>query len=191
MFLNLDPHIPQAEACACITSEAKCLQSVWATALFSSRVQTVTSVTAGTPPQCVRFLPVSQFIKFWLAACVYTSCESLMHVLDFLIMFYRTTHAYMCGPLIFSQAVIWRFSIIRSLPLCWLNQWIRGLKRCTSSPACAPFAWVSSKVGGRSTGEPRHVLKHIYCTYKDGQTLLFHSIFKIIFVLIQTNSIEC
>ncbi len=74
---------PQAEVCVCITSAVRCLLSVWATVLFSSRVRTVTSGMAGTPPQYVRFLQVSQPVCVligWMCSCVYTSCESLKHV---------------------------------------------------------------------------------------------------------------
>ncbi len=89
----------QAEVCVCITSGVRCLLSVWVTVLFSSRVRTVTSGMAGTLPQYVRFLQVSQPVCVpigWMCSCVYTSCESLKHVIvsDFLILFHRSTQAY-------------------------------------------------------------------------------------------------
>lgn len=53
------------------------------------------------------------------------------------------------------QAVTWKSSTIRSSPPYWPSQSTRGSRRCTSSPGCAPSAWVSSKAGGPNTGEPQ------------------------------------
>ncbi len=171
----------QAEVCVCITSGVRCLLSVWATVLFSSRVRTVTSGMAGTLPQYVRFLQVSQPVCVpigWMCSCVYTSCESLKHVIvsDILILFHRSTQAYIYIYLCLPQAVIWRSSIIRSLQLCWHNQWIRDLRLFTSWPVCAPFAWVSSKAGGPNTGKPRH-------SSEKAHTLPFKSLGSVFFFL--------
>lgn len=58
----------------------------------------------------------------------------------------------LCFKLLCVQAVIWRSLITRSLQLYWPSLWIRALRPCTSSPACAPFAWALWRAGEPSTG---------------------------------------